>query len=228
MRFLSTLFSTADRILKKEVDFFIKMWYILYMAEIKDILAKKIIKLRTKNKMTQNELASIINYTDKSVSKWEHGDATPPIEVIKELADVFGVTVDYLISEDDDEYYDNVYVGKKNFTNKVIIACLAVLIVWLLATMLFFYSTYYELDKAWLVFIHALPVSFTVLLVFNGIWGKRKYTFILISCLVWTVLTSVFLQMYESKMWTVYLLGIPLQIATILWSQLKPKNKSKK
>ena len=195
------------------------------MNSIKDSLAKNITTLRIKNKMTQTELASKLNYTDKSVSKWEHGDSTPPIEVIKEIADLFGVTVDFLISDDNDESYDKIYVGKTNVTNKIIITCLAVLIVWLLATMVFFYSTYFNLGKAWLVFIYALPLSFIVLIVFNGIWGKRKYTFILISFLIWSVLTAVFLQVSEGKIWAVYLLGAPLQIATILWSQLKPRKR---
>lgn len=195
------------------------------MNSIKDSLAKNITTLRIKNKMTQMELANKLNYTDKSVSKWEHGDSTPPIEVIKEIADLFGVTVDFLISEGNDESYDKIYVGKTNFANKIIITCLAVLIVWLLATMVFFYSTYFSLGKAWLVFIYALPLSFIVLIVFNGIWGKRKYTFILISFLIWTVLTTLFLQVSGGKMWAIFLLGAPLQIATILWSQLKPRKR---
>ena len=195
------------------------------MNSIKESLAKNITTLRIKNKMTQTELASKLNYTDKSVSKWEHGDSTPPIEVIKEIADLFGVTVDFLISEGNDESYDKIYVGKTNVANTIIITCLSVLIVWLLATMVFFYSTYFSLGKAWLVFIYALPLSFIVLIVFNGIWGKRKYTFILISFLIWTVLTTLFLHVSGGKMWTIFLLGAPLQIATILWSQLKPRKR---
>ena len=78
------------------------------MEDVKAILAKKMTALRTKSGMTQAELGAKLNYTDKSVSKWEHGDATPPIDVLKEIAGVFGVTVDYLISESEDESYDKV------------------------------------------------------------------------------------------------------------------------
>lgn len=195
------------------------------MEDVKAILAKKMTALRTKSGMTQAELGAKLNYTDKSVSKWEHGDATPPIDVLKEIADVFGVTVDYMISESEDESFDKVYVGKTNVTNKIIITCLSVLIVWLLATMIFFYSSFFSFSRPWLIFIHACPVSFIVLIVFNGIWGKRKYVFILISLLTWTILTSLFLQFDNGQMWMIYLLGIPLQLATILWSQLKPKKR---
>ncbi len=195
------------------------------MDDIKEILAKNITSLRIKNKMTQSELAAKLNYTDKSVSKWEHGDSTPPIEVLKNIADIFGVTVDHLISEGNDEFYDKIYTGKNNVANKIIITCLSVLIVWLLATMIFFYSSFFATSRPWIVFIHACPISFVVLIVFNSIWGKRKYSFILISFLIWTVLTSIFVQFYKSHMWTIFLLGAPLQIATILWSQLKPRSK---
>ena len=195
------------------------------MDDIKEILAKNITSLRIKNKMTQSELAAKLNYTDKSVSKWEHGDSTPPIEVLKNIADIFGVTVDHLISEGNDESYDKIYTGKNNVANKIIITCLSVLIVWLLATMIFFYSSFFSTRRPWMVFIHACPISFVVLIVFNSIWGKRKYSFILISFLIWTVLTSIFVQFYKSHMWTIFLLGAPLQIATVLWSQLKPRSK---
>lgn len=194
------------------------------MNNIKEALAKNITALRIKSKMTQSELAAKLNYTDKSVSKWEHGDSVPPVEVIKEIANLFGVTVDFLLSDNTDESYDKIYVGKGNLTNKIIITGLAVLMVWLLATIVFFYSTtYYKSNKSWLVFIHALPLSFVILIIFNSFWGKRKFLFILISCLIWTVLTSVYLQYLSRNIWTIFLLGAPSQIATILWSQLKPK-----
>ena len=47
--------------------------------------------------MTQIELAEILNYSDKAVSKWERGESVPDISVLKQIADIFGVTVDYLL-----------------------------------------------------------------------------------------------------------------------------------
>lgn len=198
------------------------------MSDIKETLGKNITALRMKNGMTQSELAEKLNYTDKSISKWEHGDSTPPIEVLKELADLFGVTVDYLISDESNESYDKIYTGKNNITNKIIITCLAVLVVWLLAMIAFIYSSFLKTRNPWLYFVDAVPLSFIVLIVFNSIWGKRKYLFALISLLIWTLLTTVFIYLLEQNIkniWTLFLLGIPIQIATILWSQLKPKKR---
>ena len=52
--------------------------------------------------MTQLELAEKINYSDKSVSKWERGESLPDIVVLKAVADLFEVTLDYLVEEEHD------------------------------------------------------------------------------------------------------------------------------
>ena len=106
------------------------------MDNVKENIAKNIARLRTENNMTQPELAKKLNYTDKSVSKWEHGIATPPIDVLKEIADIFGVTVDDMLRDMSDEEYDKIYTAKENKPNKIIITLLAVSLVWLIAIVL--------------------------------------------------------------------------------------------
>ena len=54
--------------------------------------------LRKKNKMTQADLAKKLLVTDKAVSKWETGLGFPEITLLPSIAEVFGVTVDYLIT----------------------------------------------------------------------------------------------------------------------------------
>ena len=67
------------------------------MEEVKDIVAKNIHELRKKNNMTQLELAEKLNYSDKTVSKWEKGENSPDITVLVEIANIFGVSLDYLV-----------------------------------------------------------------------------------------------------------------------------------
>ena len=43
------------------------------MEDIKPIIAKNIIQLRQKARMTQSDLAQRLNYSDKAISKWERG-----------------------------------------------------------------------------------------------------------------------------------------------------------
>ena len=49
--------------------------------------------------LTQAGLAEKINYSDKSVSKWESGNGAPDIYTLIQLAELFGVSVDALIGD---------------------------------------------------------------------------------------------------------------------------------
>ncbi|MBR2054127.1 MAG: helix-turn-helix transcriptional regulator, partial [Clostridia bacterium] len=47
---------------------------------------------------TQAELAEQLNYSDKSVSKWERGEGVPDIYVLQQIAELYRITVNDLIS----------------------------------------------------------------------------------------------------------------------------------
>ncbi|MBE6631537.1 MAG: helix-turn-helix domain-containing protein [Ruminococcaceae bacterium] len=53
---------------------------------------------RKKGKMTQNQLAEKLNISNKTVSRWESGAGFPEITQLPILANIFGVTIDYLLS----------------------------------------------------------------------------------------------------------------------------------
>lgn len=191
------------------------------MNNVKEMLPKNLVKLRSERKMTQSEVAEKLNYTDKSVSKWERGEAIPPIDVLKDLADLYGVSLDYLVGNTENGSYDRRYTSKANNTNKVVIMLLAVSLVWIVATVLYAYGIIIAHSSFWTLFVGAVPLTTVVLIVFNGIWGKRKFTFILISVLIWTLITTIYLVLLTYNLWAIFIIGIPLQVATILWSQLK-------
>ena len=54
--------------------------------------------MRTSAGLTQAEVASKLSYSDKAVSKWERAESIPDIAVLKAIADMYGVTVDYLLA----------------------------------------------------------------------------------------------------------------------------------
>ena len=64
------------------------------------ILAEKILRLRKKNGMSQEELAEKLNVSRQSVSKWESAASIPDIAKILDMAKLFGVTTDYLLKEE--------------------------------------------------------------------------------------------------------------------------------
>lgn len=195
--------------------------------EIKDIIAKNLTNLRIKNKLTQGEVASMVNYTDKSVSKWEHGEAMPPIDILKKLADIYKVSLDYLVTDSPDFHIKELFALKEKNTNKIVITLLSVSFVWIIATLFFVYGLTLAGKSFWILFIFAIPMSIVVLIIFNAIWGKRFFTFILISIGIWSVLLSAYLMFLPYNLWALFILGIPLQISTILWSQLVSNKKKK-
>lgn len=64
------------------------------------ILADKIIENRKKNGWSQEELADRLGVSRQSVSKWEGAQAVPDMKKIIQMAEVFGVTTDYLLRDD--------------------------------------------------------------------------------------------------------------------------------
>lgn len=195
------------------------------MDEIKNNLSKNIIKLRKEKKLTQLELANALNYSDKSVSKWENGDTIPDIEVIKRLADFFNVSVDSLIGSP--ESLTQKQATTTNLPkNKLIITLLSIICVWIVSTLIFVMLKIFLKTDYWLCFIWAIPVSFIVLIVFNGIWGKRKFSILITSGLMWTIILSIYLQLLKFNLWVLFLIGIPLEIGIILWSRLNMYKKN--
>ncbi|MFI3061353.1 helix-turn-helix domain-containing protein [Streptococcus suis] len=60
-------------------------------------LAQQIKNLRTTKNLSQDELAEKLYISRQAVSKWENGEATPDIDKLVQLAEIFGVSLDYLV-----------------------------------------------------------------------------------------------------------------------------------
>ncbi len=64
------------------------------------ILADKIIELRKKAGMSQDELAELMDVSRQSVSKWEGAQSIPDLSKILKMSEIFGVSTDYLLKDD--------------------------------------------------------------------------------------------------------------------------------
>ena len=200
------------------------------MQELKFIIAKNIQKLRQEKGMTQLELAEKINYSDKTVSKWERGESLPDIVVLKSVADLFEVTLDYLVEEEHDGKPVTREMLDKNYRrNCYIITGTSIFIVALMATLIFvilamiFPGTSYP----WLCYAYSVPAAVIVWLVFNSIWFNPRKNYMIVSLLVWSLLLALYLtfSMLGFYIWPILLIGIPAQLIILVWSKLKNKNK---
>ena len=202
---------------------------------IRSAIAENIVALRRKSGMTQQDLADALRYTDKAVSKWERAESIPDVVILKRVADLFGVTVDYLlVSHADDPATVPLPPAHRRYKHGLITG-ISVLLVWLVATFVFVVVTPLgtSLSAGWLIFLYAVPVSAVVWLVFNSVWFNQKMNYIAISLLMWATLAAIHLTsltVFGKQIWMIYLLGIPGQIIILLWSGMgkRPWRRKKK
>ncbi len=64
-------------------------------------IGEKIYKLRTEKNLSQGDLAEILEVSRQSISKWENGGATPDLDKIIKLSEVFGITIDELVKNEE-------------------------------------------------------------------------------------------------------------------------------
>ncbi len=185
---------------------------------INQTIAKNLIQYRKAAGFTQAELAEKINYSDKSVSKWESGNGVPDVYVLIELAKIFGVTVDDLVSESAPQK-----MQRKKKSLHIFIMLLSSGIVWLTATCVFALMSLIFPQGRWgLSFLWALPVNAIVLIVFSGVWRYRILNFLSVSTLIWTVITGLYVTICSlagkiDGLWMLFIIGAPLQVLEILW-----------
>ena len=207
-----------------------KKWYYSIMEnnnEINQKIAKNLIAYRKAAGFTQAELAEKINYSDKSVSKWESGNGVPDVYTLIQLAKLYGVTLNDLVGEE-----APIPVQKKPKTStglRILIMLLSSGIVWLVAILVFVTLQIVNPDGGawWLTFLYAVVANAIVIVVYASIWKHRILNFIAVSTLVWMSLATLYLTLREilifaggnyGVLWFMFLLGVPLQVLEILWT----------
>ena len=200
------------------------------MEELNKIIGSNLTFLRKKAGLTQLEFGEKFSYSDKTVSKWEQGDVVPSVEVLKGIADYYGVSVDYILSEHNSEEDFKAIVKKTpNAANKITLIALIVTIIFAICVTIYVASIYnlgtadIHSNRWWAVFLWAIPISFLVIAYMTKrIFHSRKWMLIYISCFVWTVLIAAFFSfLFDGVYWYLFFIGIPVQAAIILMMYLK-------
>ncbi len=194
------------------------------MTEIKSAIAKNITALRLAKGITQIELAQMLNYSDKAVSKWERGESIPDVTVLYKISEIFGVNLDYLVHEHtvvDDSGIKLSDATKKR--NRTVITGLSILLVWLISTTVYvilemvpkFTSHLHSLS-----FLYAIPATMVVWLIFNSLWFIKRINYVIISLIMWTSLASIYISFlcFGFNFLILFALGVPGQVIIFLWS----------
>lgn len=197
------------------------------MNDLKQIIANNITTFRKAKNLTQLEFAKELNYSDKAISKWERAESIPDVVVLKQIADLFGVTVDYLLNEHlaDEKLIVVESKTNSNGLNKIPLSLLSACPIWIVSTIIFSLVSIFKGIYVWYVFYISVPLTILMFLIFNSLWGNRRNNYIIVSFFVWSILACIYLCLIKFNLWQLFILGIPAQLAIILWSTLKFKRK---
>ena len=197
------------------------------MQDIKRIVAKNITELRIRSNMTQMELAERLNYSDKTISKWERAESSPDIAVLVQIAALFNVSLDRLVSNEEIAEDIPEPASPSSQYSKRVISYVSESIVWIAATLAFIITSLIlgAMRFQWLYYVYAIPAVLIVRIVFNSVWFNPRRNYLIISALVWSILLSVHLTFlyFGVNAALIYLLGAVGQIVIIMWSFIKKK-----
>ena len=196
-------------------------------AELKLVFASNLINLRTAAGMTQAELVVQLNYSDKTVSKWERGEAIPDAYVLTELSDLFHVTVDYLLSSHD-AWQSPEEIRKANepmYSSDIIIAVtiLGIMTASLTAFVIGWICGIIE----WRIFLVGLVLSAVAFLVLDCIFNHARYLKPAMIVLIISVFVLVYFLLWDFKPWQIFLLLVPAITIALLSTHINKKPKKR-
>ena len=192
----------------------------MQLSELKLISASNIIKLRTRAGLTQAELGEKLNYSDKTISKWERGEAIPDAYVLTQMAELFGVTVDYLLSSHDawespeQQEEEEQRQEERHYSINVIIA-ISVLGVWTMALTIFVMLWLFDIIL-WQTFVVALPVSILTYMVLICVFRRRKHLQFVIAAFVLSMFILLYFTLPMQKPWQLFLIAVPAEVIVFL------------
>ncbi len=190
------------------------------LSELKLVFASNLIRLRTGRAMTQSELGAQLNYSDKSVSKWERGEAIPDAWVLTRLSELFGVTVDYLLSSHDAWIPPEQEDEGPQYSRGMIYA-VAIVGVWTMALTAFVVLWWIGLIW-WQAFFVALTASAMVYLGLSIYFKRLKNLQYMLAGLVLSVFILIYvLTLPWGNNWQLFLIAVPAEILVFLACNIK-------
>ena len=168
-----------------------------------------------------------LNYSDKTVSKWERGEAIPDAYVLTELSDLFHVTVDYLLSSHD-AWQSPEEIRKANepmYSSDIIIAVtiLGIMTASLTAFVIGWICGIIE----WRIFLVGLVLSAVAFLVLDCIFNHARYLKPAMIVLIISVFVLVYFLLWDFKPWQIFLLLVPAITIALLSTHINKKPKKR-
>ncbi len=209
--------------------------------KLKQQIGANISAYRKREGWTQAQLANKLNYSDKAVSKWERGESVPDVLILADLAELYGITVNDLLVDPNAlpeqtgavQHAMEQVVEKtlKRKANKNTILQLSSVLVWFVALLIFVVLDTIGVPYSYLAFFYAIPADAIVMLSLRSAWQDFRWNRALVSMLAWGALLSLYMTLLilaQFNAWKIFLLGIPGQVAILLWGRLfRPDRREK-
>lgn len=195
------------------------------MKSLNEIVGENLTFLRKKAGFTQLEFGEKFSYSDKTVSKWENGSVLPSVDILKQIADFYGVSTDYILREHNNEKeFKSIIKQTPNFNKKTLIVCLIITIIFTIGMTIYLASIWNmktsdpNINRYWVVFLWCVPVSALVIsFAAKRVFKYPRSVLIFRSIFIWTVLASAYVSfLYSGNYWYLFFIGVPLQIVIIL------------
>lgn len=188
------------------------------MDELKLIIASNLIKLRNDAGMTQAELGRLLNYSDKTISKWERAESMPDVASLKKMSEIYSVSMDFLVTEHDAWEHAGRKTRARLYSNGIIRFVLATIlgIAVLVFAVLWMCGIFYPQTLA-----YALLICLIALLAMNTLWRDGKNNLYIVFVFVLCLISCVYLLSYKQNLWQIFLLIIPAELIVYFSFHLK-------
>lgn len=184
-----------------------------------EVISKNITSLRKKNRMTQAELADKLSYTEQAISKWERGLSLPDAVMLKTIADLFNVPIEYMYQEHEYEALtseEEKALNHKELRIKITFIVSSLIIILALAATIFsYYFDAMGIDKAKFA-LFFIPLIVSLIGVINFFFGRKKYTRVFVSVTVWTLANSFYIYYLKRVPHIILVYAIALIIQVLI------------
>lgn len=192
------------------------------LNELKLITAANLIRLRTGQNLTQAELGAKLNYSDKTISKWERGEAIPDAYVLVQLSEIFGVSVNDLLSAQDQWEPPVDPVAADNARSYSVNVIIAIVLIGIFTAALTVFVSLWLFDIIeWRVFLVALSVGLLVFLILDCVFKHARHLLPILASFVLSLFLLAFFFSPLDKPWQLFLLIIPAEVLVFLGCKVK-------
>ena len=193
--------------------------------ELKLVSASNIIRLRTARGLTQAELGSMLNYSDKTISKWERGEAIPDAYVLTRLAEIFSVSVDFLLSSHDEwerPRENRVEEVRYSAERVIAVAVIGVFTAFLIAFVTLWLMNIVE----WRLFLIAFSMAILACMILLCVFRRTKRLQYVIALFVVSVFLIIYFFLPVAHPWQLFLILVPTEALVFLACNLRIRRRS--